>query len=671
MRTKHVAGSIIQTSGAESRLAITRLRLATLIILFLVIEVTQIRAQDKRETITPQTSSAEPSRAPQTYAREGVSVEFSIEPVASGKERTKQLLADSEATVRFKVVEVNGGKALGNLRPAAWIDRREAAQATDARECREKIQSFLQHSFNKRASIDLNTYFILALNREPNISVIDPLSGFGGTKLYTLVPLASPGEDWEMSADKKRLYVSMPLSGQVAVIDIATWKVIANVDAGAKPTRVSLQHDGRYLWVGNDDDAREGNGGVTVIDTVALRVAAQIKTGAGHHEIAVAEDDSFAFITNKQAGTLSVIDVRKLARVKDIKVGSLPSALSFSPLSKAVYVASEGDGTVVAVDSSRLEITARMKAHPGLGAIRILPDGRFGFVVNPATNAVYIFDVSSNRLLHAVPVGPAPDQIAFTRQFAYVRSAANAFVTMIKIADFGKEDEQVAVTRFPAGEKAPKESPVSSLADVIVPAPEEGGVLVANPADKMIYYYSEGMAAPMGSFQNYRREPKAVLVLDNSLTETASGVYTTTVRLGGPGHYDVAFLLDSPRLVNCFDITVVDNPAVPRQQAVAIKIQPLLKDAVGRVGESFKVRFKVTDSSSNQPRADLKDMGVLVFLAPGVWQQREWASAAGDGVYEMSFVPPQEGVYYLYFQCPSLGVRLNQITPLILQVINK
>src|SRR6185436_8142912 len=75
----------------------------------------------------------------------------------------------------------------------------------------------------------------------------------------------------------------------------------------------------------------------------------------------------------------------------------------------------------------------------------------------------------------------------------------------------------------------------------IVPAPEEGAVLVANPADKMIYYYTEGMAAPMGSFQNYRRDPRALLVLDNSLAETASGVYSTTVRLGEAGHMTLRF----------------------------------------------------------------------------------------------------------------------------------
>lgn len=669
MRSKYTGGSSVQNDEIEPRRTIICFGTVIFIILFLAGAFPRAYAQDKSKAAPSQTISAELSRVPQTFTREGVSVEFSIEPMASEKGKATELLAGTEAMVRFKIVDANGGKALSNLRPAAWIDQRGTARGPDARECREKVQSFLQPNFNKRANIDLNTYFILALNHEPNISVIDPLSGFGGSKLYTLVPLRSSGQDWVMSADKKRLYVSMPDAGQVAVIDTTTWKLIDNIDAGAKPSRIALQHDGRYLWVGNDSDV-EKESGITAIDTVTLKVAAALKTGAGHHEIAFTEDDSLAFITNRQDGTMSVIDVRKLAKVKDVKVGSLPAALAFSPLSKAIYVANEGEGTIVAVDGSSHEILARMKAHPGLRALRVLPDGRFGFAVNPATNTVYIFDVSANRLIHAVPAGPGADQINFTRQFAYVRSTGSEFVTMIKIDDFAKGDSQVAVTHFPAGEKPPKQSPASSLADAIVPSPEDSAVLVANPADKMIYYYSEGMAAPMGSFQNYKRDPKALLVLDNSLTETASGVYTTSVRLTGSGHYDVAFLLDSPRLVNCFDITVAENPALPRTE-VAIKIEPLLKDPVARVGESYNVRFKVTDSSSNQPKPNLADMGVLIFLAPGVWQQRALAKALGDGVYEMSFVPPEAGVYYVYFQCPSLGVRFNQIAPLNLQAVKQ
>ena len=659
MRSKSFARKISRTGETASRPAIVYLKLAIIFLSLFALNSSQVYAQ--------QESGGNQSSAPQRYTQGGVAVELSIEPIAQGKGGTAQLLEGAEATVRLKISDTAAGKALSNLRPAAWIGLRGKAEAQDAKGCREKVQSFLQVSLGNRPDIDLNSYFILALNHEPNISVIDPLYGFGSSKLYTLVSLPGPGEDWVMSGDKKRLYVSIPLADQVAVIDTQTWKVFTTIDTEAKPARLALQHDEKYLWVGSDGVEETGGGGVTVIDTTKLKVAAQLSTGAGHHEIAFTDDDSYAFITNKQTGTLSVIDVRKLVKIKDIRTGALPVALSFSSLGKAVYVVHEGDGTIVAVDATRHEILASMKAQPGLHAIRFVAGGRYGFVVNRSTNTVHIFDVSTNRLIRAVPVGPTPDQITFTKDFAYVRSVGNEFVSMIKLTELGKTDYEAAVSRFPAGQRAPQESPFTSLADVVVPAPESGAVIVANPADKTIYYYMEGMAAPMGSFQNYRRDPKAVLVLDNSLHETAPGVYTTTVRLPAEGHYDLAFLLDSPRLVNCFDLTVKENPDLPKRKAIPIKIEPLLTDSVARVGEKYNVRFKVIDTSSNQPKADLKDMGVLVFLSPGIWQHREWAKSTGDGIYEMNFVPPQAGVYYIFFQSPSLGVQFNQLPSLTLQ----
>lgn len=597
----------------------------------------------------------------QTFTQEGVSVNFTVES-AAGK---ANVTAGTEATVRFKIVDVNGGRALSSLRPTAWIDRRAAGHITDARQCREKIQSFLQPGFNRRPELDLNAYFIVTLNREPNISVIDPLSGFGGSKLYTLVPLLESGEDWVMTGDKKRLYVSMPAANKVAAIDTGSWKVVSNIDAGVKPTRTVLQNDNKYLWVSNEG----ADSGVTVIDTVSGKVAATIKTGHGPHEITFTNDDSTAFVTNKADGTLSVIDIQKLALMKSIPIGAGPVSLAFSPLSRTVYVANEGDGTIVAVDAQRFEITARMKGEPGLKSIRVEPhQHRFGFAVNSAKNTVYIFDTASNRLMHSVPVGRAPDQITFTSQFAYVRSAGSEYVDMIKLANISKE---AAVTHFPAGEKAPEKSAARSPADAIVPAPEDGSVLVANPADQMIYYYTEGMAAPMGSFQNYRRDPKALLVLDNSLVETGQGVYSTVIRLSGSGDYDVAFLLDSPRIVNCFNLKVVDDPNQPKAPQISIKIEPLWKPAPAKVGSSFNLRFKATVLGKGDPNQKLDDVGVLVFLAPGIWQYRDVAKPLGGGVYEIDFTPPQPGVYYVYFQCPSLEIHYNQIRPVTIEAVKE
>ncbi len=621
-------------------------RFCFVISVLLVTHVVQVFAQESKPAPTPQVINAQ-----------GVSIAFDVSPVRG---RASGLMAGEEGRISFRISGTNGGVRLSNLRPVAWIDQRPGKQISEAKECREKVQAFLQTSFSKRPTLDLNSYFILALNQEPNISVIDPLSGFGGSKLYNLIALPSPGEDWVMRSEQGRLYVSMPAINQVAVIDMSTWKTIVTLAAGVKPTRVALQNDGRYLWVGNDD------GGITVIDTSTLKIAGQPKTAPGNHEFAFTDDDRFAFVTNKQDGTVSVIDMRKLAVVKDIKVGASPVAMAYSSLSKSLYVANEEDGTIVVIDAARHEIVARMKAQPGLKNLSLQPDGRYGFALNPAVNAAFVFDLTSNKIIHSVPVGPGADQITFTRQFAYIRSSGSEFVNMIKLADLGKE---AALSRFPAGQKAPRESAIYSPANAIVPAPEEGAVLVANPADKMIYYYTEGMAAPMGSFQNYRRVPKALLVLDNGLRETTRGVYSTSIRLDSPGFYDAVFLLDSPRTVHCFDFRVDDNPSRPKSTRLSLAVQQLTSESPF-VGESYKLRFRLVDTTSGEGKANL-DVGVLVFLAPGIWQERMPAKPIGDGVYEISFVPPSAGVYYVHFRIPSLDVPFSQIMPLALEVKKK
>ncbi len=603
--------------------------------------------------------------APQKIVREGVAVEFTIEP--SGKQRAADLLEGDDATVRFKITESNSGQPISRLHPSAWLDLKKTGPVPDDRQCREKVQSFLQSSFNRRADLDLNSYFILTLNHEPNISVIDPLLGFGGSKLLGLIPLPSTGADWVMSDDLKRLFVTMPDSGQVAVIETSSWKVLTQINAGVRPTRIALQHDGKYLWVDNEgmDGASDG---ITVIDAGTSKVAAHIVTGAGPHQITFSENDRYAFITNKQSGTLSVIDIPRLARIKVLKVGSLPAALAASPLSKAIYVINEGDGDVVVMDAQRQEILTRIKTRPGLRAIRFTPDGRFGFVVNTPANVVYVFDAATNALLHTVAVGQAPDQVSFTRNFAYVRSSGDEFVSMISLTDLAKPGTDPGVTRFPAGQKAPGVAKHSSAADALVGAPEDGAVLVANPADQMIYYYMEGMAAPMGNFQNYHRDPTAVLVLDRGLRETSPGVYTTTVRLNGHGSYDVPFLLDSPRILNCFDVEVRQNPQLAKQKEIPIRIDALGATPVAYAGENFNLRFRVLDAANGKPRSNLPDVDVLVFLAPGIWQQRAGARPAANGFYEMNFVPPQAGVYYVFFQCPSLGVQFNQLQQWTIEV---
>ena len=585
----------------------------------------------------------------QKLVEQGIAIEYSAE----SQTPNAKLRAGEDVNIKFKVTDTTTGTPVKGLSLSAWLS---LGAAGDEAQCRQKIQSYLTGSMRARPEVDLNSYYILALNKSPDISVIDPLLGFGGSKLLTLVMMKSPGEDWVMTADREKLFVTLPLVNQVAVIDTRSWKVVNYVDTGVKPTGVVLQPDQKYLWIGNDGDSN-----VTVIDVGTQKLAAQIPTGVGHHEIVVTADNRFAFVSNRESGTVSVIDVAKLAKIKDVKVGPNPVSLALSELSKAVYAVTNDS---LAVINTEGEVLARIKSKPGARLVRFAPGGRYGFLVNTAESAVNIFDTASNRVLHEVKVGKAPDQVIFSDTFAFIRSLQTESVALIRLATIGTE---IDITEFPGGQGIPAEGSAPIHAGSIVPAPEGNAVIVANPVDRVLYYYTEGMAAPMGNFQNYRREPMAVAVVDRSLRETSPGVYSTTVKLPSSGRYDVAFLTDSPRISHCFETTAEVNPRMKEDQRVALRLEHEIKEHELPVGHSFPLRFKLIDTKTNKGRDDIKDVRVLTFLSPGTWQRRDIAKPLGNGEYEVDVNVPQTGFYMVFVESASLGVRYQDLPYLMLQ----
>ena len=592
----------------------------------------------------------------QKIVEQGIAIEFTAEPLARN---VNSIRAAEDVNVKFTVTDTTTGTPVKGLGLSAWISMREGT--TEPVKCREKIQSYLTGSMRARPDVDLNSYYILALNKSPDISVIDPLLGFGGSKLLTLVMMKSPGEDWLLTRDGELLFVTLPAINQVAVITTRSWKVINYIDAGTTPTRITMQPDQHYLWIANDGNEKDG--GVTVIDPATLKVAAKIATGAGGHDIVISSDSRFAFVSNRDSESVSIIDVQKLAKVNDVKVGPGPASLASSELSKAIYVASENDGSITVIDQQNQQVIARMKTKPGARSIRFAPGGRYGFVLNTKESTINIFDAASNRMLHEVTVGKAPDQIIFSDTFAFVRSLDTEIVAMLRLGTIGKE---VDITDFPGGQAAPRKGSEPVHADSIVLAPEGNSVILANPVDKVLYYYQEGMAAPMGNFQNYRREPLAVLVVDRSLREINPGIYSTTIKLPASGRYDVAFLNDSPRVSHCFDLTADANPSLKEEKPIALRIEHQLKEMTLPVGKDFTFRFKLTDTATGTPKADLKDVRVLTFMSAGGWQRRDFARPVGNGMYEIKINVPQSGVYMVFFESASMGVKYRDLPYLML-----
>lgn len=602
--------------------------------------------------------------------QQGLAVDFSVSPAKQGPGQPVQLRQGDPVTFQFQISDTTTGRPLASAHPAAWVDFVVSGQDRSPKLCAEKLKAFLGGGFNSVPASDLNVFFVVAMNSDATLSVIDPLFGYGDSKLLTVVPLPGPAYDWALTADQSSIFASVPTADQVALVDARSWTVTASAQVLLHPTRLALQPDEHYLWVASSESVPgAGDSGITVLTAENLKFAARIVTGQGSHEIVFSGDSRFAFISNSGQNTVSVVDIRTLKKVKDIATGLVPSSLAYSSKAGIVYAANHGDGTITAIDAARLLVVATIKAAPGVTQVRVSPDGRFAFAINTEKNEAYIIDSSSNQLLQTFDTRAQPDQISFTDTLAYIRHKGDDEILMVPLDQIGKRGAPVAVADFPAGNNPPGMG-TDSPADGVVSAPAEAAVLVADPKDKNIYYYREGMAAPVGTFSNYGREPRAVLIVDRSLRERSTpGLYESDSVLGRPGVYDVVFFLDSPKFVHCFPILVGTNPTLNAHKP---KLHFLTQENVVRAGEKLRVRFRLVDDATQAPEDGVADLDVWMYLAPGLWSSRQLARPSGEpGVYTVEFAPPRPGVYYLHVSSAALGLKQNDQEYLILRAIAK
>ena len=616
--------------------------------------------------LLPVSGFAAEDETPNATTSNGITVEFAARAVGQEGDNAK-IVAGEDVELRFKLTAAATGTAISDARAAVWVDARKKSgfmvqTPADADPCREKISSFLQGGLSYRPDIDLNAWYILALNSKASISVIDPLRGYGGQRVVTLIGLNSPGEDWVMGRDARSLFVALPASDEIAVIDTATWKVAANIKVGRNPLRVALQGDGRYLWAGHD-------GGVAVVNAERRAVVVDLATGAGRHDVAFGKGDQQAFVSNPAEGTVSLIDVGTLKIAATVPVGGSPGAIAYSPLASMVYVADAKSGVISTIDPGARSVVATMQAKPGLLALRFTADGRWGFSANPLANEVVVFDASTNRIAHRLDIEGGPDQVSFGAQFAFVHAIGSADVTLIALDSLGKQESPVVKT-VPGGQQAPFANAASlpATAPMIVPTPDENTVLVANPSDKAIYFYTEGMNAPIGTFNNLRREMRAVLAVDRSLRETEPGVYAGYLRLPGDGDYDVAFHMSSPRVTHCFTVTAARNPALAARSAKPYRLEFLTEQHDFAAGDTARVQLQLRNPVTEQPISDVTDLQVQIFLVPGIWRVQQTAQPLGDGIYDVVVELPHPGIYYLHVASASLRARFNDLPSLALRV---
>jgi DNA-binding beta-propeller fold protein YncE len=124
----------------------------------------------------------------------------------------------------------------------------------------------------------------------------------------TRTPSCAGIDHADFSANGRLAVFSCEFSGRVAVVDVASHRVLRMVDMPVRhtmmgPQDLRLAPDGSHYYIA-DCDA----GGVWMLDRQATKVTRFIRTGRCAHGLYFSRDSKRLFVTNRLAGTISVLN---------------------------------------------------------------------------------------------------------------------------------------------------------------------------------------------------------------------------------------------------------------------------------------------------------------------------------------------------------------------------
>jgi YVTN family beta-propeller protein len=261
--------------------------------------------------------------------------------------------------------------------------------------------------------------------------MIDKLGGFvrffdpkSLTELSSLTILGTPHE-LAISPDHTVAYVPdygdgvygrNPQPGHsIAVIDLATRKLVDTIDVGPHRAPHGLQVDANGLLYASCDLSRK----LLVIDPKSRTVLAAIDTEGAGHWAAVLPDGSKAYVANKNDRRfVSVIDLQSRKMVGSIDMPNGTQGITASPDGKQVLAMDLTDPKIAVIDTATDKVTGHVAiagAKRGLWRARYSPDGKRLLVASSAENDVHVLDAADpGGPQHTIKTGRTPFGIAFT-----------------------------------------------------------------------------------------------------------------------------------------------------------------------------------------------------------------------------------------------------------------
>jgi YVTN family beta-propeller protein len=153
----------------------------------------------------------------------------------------------------------------------------------------------------------------------------------------------------DYTADGRFMLVSCEFGAKMIVVDVQRERVVKTVPlpTGASPQDVKLSPDGRVFYVA---DLRYS--GVWTFDAKTFRRAGLIRTGAGAHGLYASRNAKVLYVTNRSAGTISLIGFAKRRVIATWTIpGSSPDMGNVSASGNVLWLSGRYSGSVYAINT--------------------------------------------------------------------------------------------------------------------------------------------------------------------------------------------------------------------------------------------------------------------------------------------------------------------------------
>ena len=120
----------------------------------------------------------------------------------------------------------------------------------------------------------------------------------------------------------------------------------------------------------------------------------------------------YAYVTNGDSNTVTVLDVVNLRLDREIAVGQKPVAVAVSPTRNEVYVVNSGapgeSGSVSVLNAENNTVAATIPVRRAPVSIEIDPAGNLAYVSNSGSNTISVLDLKARREIAAIGAGEEP-----------------------------------------------------------------------------------------------------------------------------------------------------------------------------------------------------------------------------------------------------------------------